>query len=159
MQQQDVMQINMMGQEAEKLEQQIQAIEQQGRELTEIRQSIQEISSGKGKEILSNLGKGIFVETQVIKPELIINIGSSVLVKKTPAEALEIIDAQLKQLSEGKLDLSEKVLDLQENMQKLFAEMQKREGASKKGEEHEHECSDDCECEEECDDCECGHKH
>jgi prefoldin alpha subunit len=153
MEQQDLMKINVLGQEAEKLEQQIQVIEQQAKELVEIRQSIEEISSNKNKEILSNLGKGIFIETQVKKSELMINIGSNVLVKKTPAEALEIIDTQLKQLSEGKGDLAEKVEELQENMQKLFLEMQKSE--RKKSDKHK--CDDeDCECENDCgDDCEC----
>jgi len=156
MQQKDMMRINMLGQEAEKLEQQIQAIEQQANELNLIRQSIEELKTKKEKDILTNLGKGIFIQTEVKSSDLLINIGSEILVKKTPEQAVEIITNQLRQLSEGKISLTERVAELQENMQQLFLELQKKENSNSS----KHSCdNEDCECEEECDDCECEHEH
>lgn len=149
----------MLGQEAEKLEQQIQTIEQQANELGLIRQSIEELKNKKDKDILTNLGKGIFIQTQVKSSDLLINIGSDVIIKKTPEQAINIIDNQLKQLSTGKISLSERTSEIQEQMQEMIIQMQQQDSKENSGSK-KHSCdNEDCECEEECDECECGHEH
>ena len=153
MQQQNIIRINMLSQEAEKLQQHIQAIEQQASELNSVRQSLEEIKDKKTGEILANLGKGIFIKTELKSNDLIVNVGANVFVKKTASEGLEIIDNQLKQLSLGKADISERVEEIQEEVRTMILDA-KKEG------NNGHACAnDDCECEEECDDCQCGHKH
>jgi prefoldin alpha subunit len=161
-QQEYFMQMQMLGQEAEKCEQQMQMIDQQSIELVAVRDSIVSIkeSSGKEKEteILANLGKGIFVKADLKEKDLYVNIGKDVIVKKTPDETIKIIDEQTKRMAEGKMAMTERIQQLQIEMNNLLMKAQKEQG------EHSHEhnhsgCgNEDCECEEPCEDCECEHE-
>lgn len=119
-QQEYFLRINELGQEAEKLEQQIQLMEQQMQELLAVRSSLENIKD-KGKlEILSHLGKGIFIKTEIKDEELFVNIGREVIVKKKPAEAIKIINLELNKLSLGKENFILKIQELQEEMQKII---------------------------------------
>lgn len=158
-QQEYFLKMQMLGQEAERLEQQIQAIEQQISEMQAVRESITALKDGKQKEILANLGKGIFVPAEIKEKELLVNVGKNIIVKKSPEETTRVIDDQIKKLMEGKNNLVSKIGQLQEEMQHLLLEVQKHS-------KHEHECEcgeadckcedEECDCEEPCDECECG---
>ena len=162
------MKMQMLGQEAEKIEQQVQMIDQQNMELMAVRESIAAMKENKNKEILANLGKGIFVKADIKDENLFVNVGKDVLVKKTADETLKIIDEQLAKLTAGKEQFIGRISELQEEMQALLMEAQKHQRAS--GETHSHGCEDescgcgeecngceneDCECEEPCEDCKC----
>lgn len=154
-QQECFMRIQMLGQEAEKIEQQIQAIDQQMAELSAVKESLENLNSEKGKsrEILANLGKGIFAKAQINEEDLFVNVGREVVVKRTIKETLSIIEAQSKKLVEGREEFVEKIQELQENMQDLMSELQTKSGVGDScGRKCQHE---DCECEEPCEDCEC----
>jgi len=158
--QQYFMKMQMLGQEAEKIEQQVQMIDQQNMELMAVRESVAAMKENKNKEILANLGKGIFVKADIKDENLFVNVGKDVLVKKNPDETIKIIDEQLVKLTAGKEQFIGRIGELQEEMQNLLLEAQKFQRAS--GEKHEHECSgcenENCECEEPCEDCECAKK-
>jgi prefoldin alpha subunit len=157
-QQEYFMRMQMLGQEAEKIEQQIQSIDQQMSEMNAVKESIQAINDGKQKEILANLGKGIFISAEIKSKELLVNIGKEIILKKTPEETVRIIDDQNKKLMAGKEQFIERIQELQVNMQELLMQAQNQAG------EHSHEhahagCGDeDCKCEEPCEDCECEKK-
>jgi prefoldin alpha subunit len=155
-----IMKMQMLGQEAEKIEQQIQVFDQQITELTSVKESIAAIKDGEQKEILSNLGKGIFLKTQIRDTELLVNVGKEVVVNKTAEETIEVIDNQTMKLMQGKESLIQRISELQASMQQLLMQAQSDEnfkpGAKAHSHEHSHSCShEDCECEEPCEDCEC----
>jgi prefoldin alpha subunit len=155
-QQQYFMRMQMLGQEAEKIEQQIQTIDQQIAELASVMESIQAIKDGKQKEILANLGKGIFVRAEIKDTELLVNVGKEVIVKKTADDTIAVIENQTNKLMAGKEGLIGKISQMQADMQDLLLEAQKADG-------HSHEQSsccghDDCKCEEPCEDCTCDHE-
>ena len=149
----------MLGQEAENLEQHMQAIDQQLSELNAVRQSIEAIKEGKQTEMLSNLGKGIFVKTEIKGKELFVNIGKEVIIKKTPEETIKIIQEQSEKLLTGKEEITSRIEQLQVEMRRLLSEMQATEGNSKQYECEgcEEECDGNCDCKEPCEDCK--HKH
>lgn len=126
-QQEYFLKMQMLGQEAEKIEQQIQAIEQQTAELQAVRESLEAIKEGKQKEMLANLGKGIFIPAEIKEKELLVNVGKSILIKKNPEETLKIIGEQIKKLIDGKNGFVLKIENLQEEMQQLLLEMQKEQ--------------------------------
>ena len=126
-QQEYFLKMQMLGQEAEKIEQQIQAIEQQAAELQAVRESLEAIKGGKQKEMLANLGKGIFIPAEIKEKELLVNVGKSILIKKNPEETLKIIGEQIKKLIDGKNGFVLKIENLQEEMQQLLLEMQKEQ--------------------------------
>ena len=148
------MQVNMMGQEAQRMEQQIQVIDQQIVELMAVKDSLEAIKNSNGKsEILANLGKGIFVKADLKDKDVFVNIGKDVIIKKTPEDTLKIIEHETQRMIEGKDMFIAKIQEIQEQMQSLMEEMQNKSG------KHSHSCGNsDCECEEPCEDCECEHK-
>ena len=155
------MKVNMLGQEAQKIEEQIQIIDQQTAELMAVKASIKELSNAKGKsEVLANLGKGIFVKADVNEKQLLVNVGKDIIVKKTPKETIAIIDDQIGKMNAGKEQFIERIQSLQEEMQNVLLEVQKGQ-AHKHDENCKHDCeceNEDCECEEPCDECECEKK-
>jgi len=153
--------MQMLGQEAEKLEQQIQMIEQQIAEMSAVKETIEVIKSGKETEILANLGKGIFVKADLRGKDknLFVNVGRDVIIKKTPEETLKIIEEQIARLMEGKASFIERIEELQGTMQALLMEVQKQAGSEQHNHSHEHSCENpECKCEEPCDECECEKK-
>jgi len=161
-QQEFMVQLQMLQQEAEAMDQQIQLIEQQVAEMNAVKLSLEELKNEKqtiAKTILANLGKGIFIEAEVKSNNLFVNVGKDVLVKKTPQQTLEIVEEQLKKLETGKASILERIEEIQRNMQSLVEEVQKN-AKNSHSHEHSHGCENkNCECEEPCDDCECEHKH
>jgi len=152
-QQEYFMRVQMLGQEAEKIEQQIQAMDQQISELNAVKQSLEALYSGQNKEILANLGKGIFVKAEIKSKDLFVNVGKEVIVKKSITDTLKVIDDQNTKMLSGKEEFIVRIQEIQEQMQELIEASQ---GSKTKG----HACeNEDCECEEECEDCSCKHKH
>ena len=159
--QEQFIKMQMLGQEAEKIEQQIQMIEQQIAEMNAVKESVSALDNNKNKEILANLGKGVFAKAELKGNDFFVNVGKEVLVRKNAKETLKIFDDQLKKLMGGKDEFSLRTGQLQMEMQSLLAEMQ--ESQEKQGHQHNHdsecECGEECECEEPCEECECGHSH
>ena len=117
--------LSMMEQEAEKLREQINLIEQQILEFNILAESLQKIENSKSKEILSNLGKGVFLKTEIKDSELFVNIGSNVVLKKKPKEAIEIINKQITQLEEMRKIMLNDIEKMNENLQNLVIEARK----------------------------------
>lgn len=155
-QQQYMMQMQMLGQEAEKLEQQLQLIDQQTSELNAVLESVKIIQEGKNKELLANLGKGIFVRADLKEKDLLVNIGKDVIVKKTPEQTIRVIEDQLGKLAVGKEQFVARIAELQMEMQNLLLQVQREQSGHKHPSACEHE---DCQCETPCEDCECEHNH
>ena len=95
MNQQQIMQIQMIEQEAQQLNQQIQLIEQNTIELQDLNKSLDEIEQEESKEILAGLGKGIYLPVKITDKNLIVEVGNKIFVKKTIPETKELIKEQL----------------------------------------------------------------
>ncbi|MEM3405634.1 MAG: prefoldin subunit alpha [Candidatus Pacearchaeota archaeon] len=92
-----ILQISLIQEEARKLEEQLSIINQQIMEFMSIKESLKYIKE-KNKKTLLSLGKGIFVETEIKNKELFVNVGNGVVLKKTIEETKEIINKQLEEL-------------------------------------------------------------
>jgi prefoldin alpha subunit len=162
-QQQYFMQVQMLGQEAEKIEQQIQLFDGQITEFNAVKESLEAIDSKDNdkKEILANLGKGIFIKADIKDKELYVNVGKEVVVRKDIKSTLKVVDDQVRKLLEGKEELIERIGQIQEKMQELMSRMNTGnetgcEGCSDEECKHNHaeeECDGNCDCEEPCADC------
>lgn len=157
-QQEYFLKMQMLGQEAEKLEQQVQSIEQQISEMNAVKESVSALESGKEKEMLANLGKGVFVQAEIKNSDFFVNVGKEIIVKKNPKEMLKIFDEQIKRLLDGKQEFANRLEALQAEMHGILKEMQKEQKIS--GKQHNPECKcgegEECECGDECG---CGHSH
>jgi prefoldin alpha subunit len=133
-QQEQFMKINMLGQEAERLEQQIQLIDRQISEINSVKESLLAINTNskeKNREILANLGKGIFIKAKLDEnnneksKELFVNIGNGVIVKKTPEETIKIIEDQEKKMLLGKEEFMNRIYEIQSEMQNVLEDVRK----------------------------------
>lgn len=132
MNQEQIMQIQIIEQEANQLNQQSELIEQNIKEMQELDMSLHEIENSENKEILANLGKRIYIPVEIKEKKLIVEVGSKNFVKKTIPETQKIIEEQIKRLIRAKLEISERVEDLQKQMISMLQEIEERQEKDKK---------------------------
>ncbi len=122
-----LMKINLLQQQAEQFQQQLQAIEQNILELTTLNIDLDEIKGAKGKEILSPIGRGIFVKSKLDSENLNVDIGEGIFAKRNVDETKEIVKYQIKKLEGLRENLDEGLLKIEDESQKIMVEVQKLE--------------------------------
>ena len=126
--QQEIMfKLQMFQQHAEQIQQQLGAIEEGLKEMNVLNSGLDGLVGKKGQKIKAHIGRGMFVDAQLLSEELIVDVGGKKFVKKKIPEAKEIIAEQIKKLDEVKREL-------QNNLERLGEEMQ-REIESVEGKE------------------------
>jgi prefoldin alpha subunit len=110
------------------MQQQIDAVEEQRAELEGAVGAIADLSNAKPKtKMLAPLTDGIFVSATLdSSSELIVNVGGNVCVKKTPAEAGELLNAKQQELvsfQEAMLEELNKLTDSAARLEKELAQM------------------------------------
>lgn len=134
MNQEQIMQIQMLEQEANQFNQQLQIIEQNVIEMQELETSLLELDSGENKEILANIGKRIYlpVEIKDKKPKLIVEVGKGNFVEKSISDTITIIKNQIERLAEARTEVSERIEQLQQEMIHLMGQIEKEQSKSDK---------------------------
>jgi len=97
-QQNVIMQLSMLEQQSQQLEQQLQVIMQQLNELERLKINLQGLDASKKDEIFAGIGHGIFTRAKILEKDLLVDVGSKTLVKKSPKEVQKIIEKQIKEL-------------------------------------------------------------
>ncbi|MBL7059200.1 prefoldin subunit alpha [Candidatus Pacearchaeota archaeon] len=125
MDQQQIIQIQMMEQEANQLNEQLQLIEQHVKEMNELNESLNEIGNSDGStEILANLGKRIYIPVEVKDKgkdlKLVVEVGKGNYVRKSVSETKAVVDEQVERLSEGKNQIMARLEELQNEMMKIM---------------------------------------
>ena len=102
----------------ENLQNQLTAINQQVVELQTVKESVNSYSEVEdNQEILIPLGSNIFTKAKSIKSDLIVNVGSNILVNKKPEDVKTLIDEQIEELN----SITQKIeIDLNELSSKLL---------------------------------------
>tara|TARA_Y100000310_G_scaffold336305_1_gene420454 strand:- start:706 stop:1086 length:381 start_codon:yes stop_codon:yes gene_type:complete len=118
-----LLQLSMLEQEAKKLHENMQVIDQQVQELEVLKASLSNLDDKK--EILANLGRGIFIKSQIQEKELFVNVGSGIVLKKSPEDTQKIIEKQVLQLQEIKKELADNIEQINIQVQELVVKAQK----------------------------------
>jgi prefoldin alpha subunit len=157
-----LMQLQMMEQEANQIEQQLQLIEQHTSDLNSLKIGLDELEKTDKKEILANIGKGIYINAEIKNKELLVEVGDKNLVKKTIPETKKIVESQIAKLTDAKQEMMQRIESLGLEMNEIIRTIDYSQDKSHKHKpEYEKECNcgDDCDCsDEECEceeDCEC----
>lgn len=103
----------------EQLNQQLQLIEKSTLDLNSLDFGMDEIKGSVGKEVLAQLGRGIFVKTNIASEELIVDVGEKNFVKKSIPETKKIIKEQLEKLNQLKKELEDKVEEIDKEVAEL----------------------------------------
>jgi prefoldin alpha subunit len=106
------------------MQQQIERVEEQISQINDIKHSLDQIAHANGgEESYVPLANGIFVRAKLEKvDDVLINVGASVCVKKSIAEAKELMDKQLKDILMFRSELMQRL----ENTYKEAQELEKK---------------------------------
>jgi len=120
-------QLSMLEQQSQQLSQQLENVNSQIGEMEALKLSLEKLEKGKDKEMLANLGRGIFLRTKQDDDKVFVNVGSRTLVKKSFSEAVEIIDKQVPELKEIRHILQEQALQVSKEVDKIVREANKKD--------------------------------
>lgn len=126
-----IFQLSMLEQEMNALAEKVQIIDQHILELQGLYFSLQELDKSKEKEILANLGKNIFVKTEIKEKKLLVDVGSKIFVKKDIPETLKIVEEQVSQLENAKNQVMGKLQELKIQVDNIIEQAEKAERAEK----------------------------
>ena len=107
------------------LQDQLQAVDQAIVELKQLHIALDELKGNEGKEILSPIGRGVFVKTSLLSDELIVDVGNKNYVNKSVPKTKEIIKEQIEKLEKSKSELNYELEILNQEITKVFLEHQK----------------------------------
>ena len=120
-----IFRLGVFEQQIHQLQEQMDAVEKGINDLGALGFGLDELKGSTGKEILSPLGRGIFVKANVVSEDLTVDIGGKNLVKRSITETKEIIEDQIKKLIAVKGELNENLERISEEMTRTLEEFQK----------------------------------
>lgn len=124
-QQELIYKFNLFQQQIQQIQEQVQMIEKGINDLNELEKGIKEIKGKKDMEILSHIGKGIFIRTKIISEDLIVDIGKKNFVKKNTEDTREMIKKQIERLVEMKENLDSSLEEVNSEMAKVIEDIQR----------------------------------
>lgn len=124
--------------QVEDLEDNISVIEKELDDLAKYDQYLADFDKATESAMMSNMGKGIHVKGNLANKELYLEVGAGVIVKKTPVQAREIIQVQMKKLAEAKYHVLGKIELYQQALHGMVKEMEEKESSSSHDHSHEH---------------------
>lgn len=131
MEHEQIIQMQVLEQEAEALNQQLQLIEQNLSEINDLGSGLEEIEKKDNKEILVNIGKKIYLPVEIKDNNLLVEVGEGNFIGKTISETRKLIEEQTEKLILGKEDIEKKLEELQQQandlMQIFIKESEKEE--------------------------------
>ena len=110
--------------QAEELNSNVSYIANQIAELEQFKETLKSIGDSKTKEVLSSLGKGVYVKTSMEDKNLLVSIGANVVIKKSPEQTIKTLDAQIRALHEAKAHFMNQVEICNSEIQSAISEIQ-----------------------------------
>lgn len=131
--QQMIIELNLCDARFKEMQQQTTLIDQQLSELQILEKNIDELKNvQQDNEILSQVGQGIFLKSKIKNnEELFIDIGSKMVLKKSPEEAKEIIKKRLEQVMKVRNLIMRELNGLLLNIQFLEKQIQEKVNKSR----------------------------
>lgn len=125
----------MLEQQIMAIQQQLQAVEQAIVDMASLDLGLDEIK--KDKEILAQIGKGIFTKAKLISEELTVDIGGKNYVKKSIPDTKKLIQEQIKKLEEVRKSLNQELEKINEEITNvMISHEQARISSASGGREH-----------------------
>jgi len=132
MDQNTIMQATQIQQQHEQLTQHLTIVNQQIDELGTFSKQLTSLKDSKDKELLSTVGKGIYMKTKVLEEKFFVEVGANTIVRKTPEQTQETIKGQLRRLLEIKLQVSAQIEQHQAQLQHIIEQLQDQDQEEKK---------------------------
>lgn len=104
-----ILKLGMLEQDMRQLQQQLQSVEKGINDLELLNLGLEEIKGSKDKEILAQIGRGIYIKAKILSEKLTVNIGNDNFVNKNVSETKELIKEQIKKLKEVEKELESNI--------------------------------------------------
>ena len=125
MDQEQIMRAANIEREARVLEENLQFVDNQIAELENFKEGLLAFSLSEEKEMLSPFGKRVYIKTKVEdKDKLFVEVGAGVIVKKTPAETIKIVEGQVSRLKEARNQIANQLAAYQIELEAFIRTMQ-----------------------------------
>ena len=128
-QQEIIFRLSMMEQQMQQLQQQFEAVEKGITELESLNLGLDDMNGSEGKEILAQVGKGIYVKAKIISEKLTVNVGENNFVGRSIQETKEMILGQIKKLKDVRIELENNI----DSINSEFAEVVREYEAGAEG--------------------------
>ena len=138
--QQKYMQYNVYKQQAQGLLQEMNLLNQTSKNIAMAREVLSNLENAKEKsEVLVPIGGNTFLKTKIddIK-NVLIGVGSDIVVKKPISEAIDTINEQLENLKKSGEDLASEMQRLENKMREIEPELQKYMAHAQEKHSHAH---------------------
>jgi len=126
-QQEFLYKLSMFEQHIRQLHQQLELVEKSMLDLNSLDFGMDEIKGSVGKDILAQLGRGVFVKAKLVSEELIVDVGNKNFVGKSITDTKKIIKEQIEKLHQIKKELEDKIEEINEEITGLVLEAQKNQ--------------------------------
>ncbi len=124
-QQRTIMDLQMQEQRIKQLEAQINAIQKQAGEMQGITESLETIDkSEKENEVLLPIGRGIFVKNKITSKNVLLNIGSGVVIEKNAKDTIKLVNEQTRKLSQMSQEYQEEIINISRKIEQTISKLQ-----------------------------------
>lgn len=117
---------SMFEQQIRQIQQQREVIEKNIVEMASLNFGLDEFKGANGREVLSQVGKNIFVRTKLISEDLIVDIGNGNFVKKDIGDTKKLIGEQTKKLEKIRDELNSVLESINQEMTDLILQAQNK---------------------------------
>ncbi len=121
-----VMKLSVFEQQMRQIQQQLEAVQQGIEEISSLSTGLDELAGNADREILANIGRGIFVKAKLLSEDLIVDIGDKNFVKKNIPETKKIIEEQIRKLELVKKELEENLERISDEARSIIEEAEGR---------------------------------
>ncbi|MGB9675044.1 MAG: prefoldin subunit alpha [Candidatus Nanoarchaeia archaeon] len=113
----------------QQIEEQLDLVNAQIVELTSARNALLDIGKISQKtKALVPLSRGVFIDAEILSvKDVLVNVGSSVFVRKSLLDAQKLVDEQIEQLNKMILELNNELIVANKKMQEIEAKFSKIE--------------------------------
>jgi len=124
--QQKYIEMQFLMQHMQQLQQQSQMIEQQFLELKAVDESLNSLTNSKeDTKSFSLIGAGIFAESQIKNTQnILMNVGSKVVLRKTIPEAKELLKKQMQELEKILINMEHQMQEINNRLQESQIDLQ-----------------------------------
>ena len=122
-QQQYLMQLQMLEQEANQFGEQLKMVGQQIKELSTAKENLIQLRNSTEKEMFAEFGKGIYFKRNLEQGDLLVDVGNKILVPKKVEEVEKIIDLQISKFKEVEVEIGKRIEMINQQVNQVMGEV------------------------------------
>ncbi len=93
-------------------------------ELEKFDLSLKSLLDSNSKNILASLGKGVHIPAEIKSSNLFVEVGSGIVIRKTPEQAKKVVESQIKKLKEARVHILSELDSTRTQFQELIEKYQ-----------------------------------